>query len=201
MNPSILSAVRCALRHLIPPPDILPGEWAEKNVVIPLGKTTVMQCIASYFIDHESKSQIFVLPTEGDTQTFRETKLNPMLDTNPKIKNKLAKPRGREGANNSRLISYSGGWLMFSWAKSPNTLRGRSAPVTHADEVDAMDVTKEHDPDSLLARVEEHPAPVCEVVAWGPGVCAGGAQDHATQSAAVSGTSHAKGGKPERSRS
>ena len=30
-----------------------------------LGKTTVMQCIASYFIDHEPKSQIFVQPTEG----------------------------------------------------------------------------------------------------------------------------------------
>lgn len=188
---TVLSAAKSALRHLIPPPDILPSEWAEKNVIIPLGnaipgpirfdnapyqrgmldvikepgvrridymtgaqlgKTTVMQCIASYFIDHEPKSQIFVQPTEGDTQTFRETKLNPMLDANPKIKNKLAKPRGREGANNSRLISYSGGWLMFSWAKSPNTLRGRSAPVTHADEVDAMDVTKEGDPVNLLQQ-------------------------------------------------
>lgn len=188
---AVLSAAKRALQNLIPPPDILPSEWAEKNVIIPLGnaipgpirfdnapyqrgmldvikepgirridymtgaqlgKTTVMQCIASYFIDHEPKSQIIAQPTEGDTQTFRETKLNPMLDANPKIKNKLAKPRGREGANNSRLISYSGGWLMFSWARSPNTLRGRSAPVTHADEVDAMDVTKEGDPVNLLQQ-------------------------------------------------
>lgn len=117
-----------------------------------LGKTTIQQCITGYFIDHEPRSQIFVQPTQGDVQTFQETKLKPMLDANPTIKKKMAKPRGRDGVNNSRMISYVGGWLMFSWAGSPRTLRGRSAPVTQADEVDGMIATAEGDPVELLAQ-------------------------------------------------
>lgn len=115
-----------------------------------LGKTTVQQCGTAYFIAHEPSSQIFIQPTQGDVQTFLETKLRPMIEANPKISSKMAKQRGREGVNNSRMISYIGGWLMFGWAGSPKTLRGRSAPKTHADEIDGMEATPEGDPVELL---------------------------------------------------
>lgn len=117
-----------------------------------LGKTTVQQCVTGYFIEHEPRSQILVQPTQGDVQTFLETKLRPMLDANPKISSKMAKQRGRDGVNNGRIISYIGGWLMFSWAGSPKTLRGRSAPITQADEIDGMEATPEGDPGELLAQ-------------------------------------------------
>lgn len=117
-----------------------------------LGKTTVLQCLTGYFIAHEPRSQIMAQPSEGDMLTFQETKLKPMLEANPAIASKMAKPRGRQGVNNSRMISYVGGWLMFSWAGSPKTARGRSAPVTQADEVDGYDTTKEGDFLELLAQ-------------------------------------------------
>src|SRR5690606_34662323 len=41
---------------------------------------------------------------------------------------------------------------MFSWAGSPKTLRGRSAPVTQADEIDGFEATPEGDPGELLAQ-------------------------------------------------
>lgn len=188
---SVLNAVRSALQHLIPPPDLMPSIWAEQNIKIPignaipgpinfdnapyqrgmidvireygikrvsfmtgaqLGKTTIQQCITAYFIAHEPKSQIFVQPTQGDVQTFLETKLRPMIEANKSISGKMAKQRSREGVNNSRMISYIGGWLMFSWAGSPKTLRGRSAPITHADEIDGMEATAEGDPIELLSQ-------------------------------------------------
>lgn len=117
-----------------------------------LGKTTVQQCITGYFISHEPRSQIMAQPSQGDMQTFLETKLKPMLEANPAISEKMAKPRGRDGVNNSRIMSYIGGWLMFSWAGSPKTARGRSAPVTQADEVDGMVATPEGDFVELLAQ-------------------------------------------------
>ena len=116
------------------------------------GKTTVQQCITGYFIAHEPRSQIFAQPSQGDMQTFLETKLRPMLELNPAISRRMAKQRGREGVNNSRIISYIGGWLMFSWAGSPKTARGRSAPVTQADEVDGMPPTPEGDFVELLSQ-------------------------------------------------
>lgn len=188
---AVLDAVQRAGTYLVPPPDMLPSEWAESNIVISVGnarpgpirfdnappqrgmidvikepgirrvsymlpaqfgKTTIQQCIIGYFVAHEPKSQIFVQPTQGDVQTFQETKLRPMLEANKAISSKMAKQRGREGVNNSRIISYIGGWLMFSWAGSPKTLRGRSAPITHADEIDGMEKTAEGDPGELLAQ-------------------------------------------------
>lgn len=187
----VIDAMKRAMRHIIPPPKMLPSEWAEQNIRIPIGnvipgpirfenaphqremidvakepgirrvdymmgaqtgKTTVIQAIVGYFIAHEPRSQILVQPTQGDVQTFLETKLRPMLDANPLISAKMAKQRGREGVNNSRIISFIGGWLMFAWAGSPRTLRGRSAPITHADEVDGMAATVEGDPVELLAQ-------------------------------------------------
>ncbi|HKY46137.1 MAG TPA: terminase gpA endonuclease subunit [Pyrinomonadaceae bacterium] len=174
----ITRAIRRAVTHLVPPPDILPSEFAERNIDIPignavpgpirfdaafyqkgmidvikepginrvsymlgaqLGKTTIQQCITAYFIAHDPRSQIWLMPSEGDMLTFRSTKLSPMLDANPRIAKLMAKPRGREGQNNSRMISFIGGWLMFSWSGSAKTLRGRSAPVTLADEIDGME--------------------------------------------------------------
>lgn len=178
-NPTgIARAISRAITHLVPPPDILPSEFAEQNIEIPvgnavpgpirfdaaayqrgmidvikepgitrvsymlgaqLGKTTIQQCITAYFIAHDPRSQIWLMPSEGDMLTFRSTKLQPMLEANPAIADLMAKPRGREGQNNGRMISFIGGWLMFSWAGSAKTLRGRSAPVTLADEIDGME--------------------------------------------------------------
>lgn len=117
-----------------------------------LGKTTVQQCITGYFIAHEPRSQMFAQPTQGDMQTFLETKLRPMLEANPAISEKMAKQRSRDGVNNSRIISYVGGWMMMSWSGSPKTARGRSAPVIQQDEVDGYEATPEGDFCELLSQ-------------------------------------------------
>lgn len=117
-----------------------------------LGKTTIQQCITGYFIAHEPRSQMFAQPSEGDMRTFLETKLRPMLDANPAISSRMAQQRGRDGVNNSRMISYIGGWMMMSWAGSPKTARGRSAPVVQQDEVDGYEATAEGDFCELLSQ-------------------------------------------------
>jgi phage terminase large subunit GpA-like protein len=188
---AVVGAMRAAAVHLVPPPDMLPSEWAENNVVIPvgnaipgpinfdnapyqrgmvnvikepgvlradfmtgaqIGKTLTMQCAVGFFIAHEPRSQIFAQPSQGDMQTFMETKMKPMIEANPAISMLMAKPRSRHGVNNSRIVSYVGGWLMTAWAGSPKTARGRSAPVIHADEVDGMPPTAEGDFVELLGQ-------------------------------------------------
>lgn len=111
------------------------------------GKTTIQQAITAFFVAHDPRSMIWMMPTEADVQTFRATKLQPMLDANRAITAKMAKPRGREGQNNARLISFIGGWLMFSHGGSLTSLRGRSAPVTLADEIDGLPRPADSDKD------------------------------------------------------
>lgn len=178
-----------ALAIFAPPPDVLPSEWAERSIYIPVGnaipgmirfenapyqrlpldltmdpevsrislmwgaqvgKTTVALCGQAFRIGENPQSQIMMQPSQGDLHTWLETKFNPMIEANESLRERLAKPRGREGVNNQSMKSYPGGFLMFSWSGSPKTMRGRSAPFIVCDETDGYDRTNEGHPVSLL---------------------------------------------------
>lgn len=115
-----------------------------------LGKTQLINCAIGFFIEHDPSSQLMMQPSQGDLHTWLETKLNPMVDANPVLNDRIAKPRSREGVNNQAMKSYPGGFLMFSWAGSPRTMRGRSAPKIYCDEVDGYEYNAEGHPVNLL---------------------------------------------------
>lgn len=180
---------KAARKHLRPPPNLLPSEWAEENVYIPaenaipglirfdnapyqrepldmtvnpdcrritlmwgaqVGKTLLALCAQGYHIAVRPSSQMMMQPSQGDLQTWLETKFQPLVDANEELAETIAKPRGRDGVNNQRMKSYPGGFLMFAWSGSPKTMRGRSAPFIVCDEVDGYDRTPEGHPVSLL---------------------------------------------------
>ena len=187
----IVAADRLASIALIPPQDMMPADWAEKNIHIPVGnsipgpisfrnaplqrgiincikepgmrrmdimlgaqtgKTTSLQAIVAYHIAHDPKSMVLAQPSEGDLRVFLEAKLKPMLQANKYISSRMARPRGRDGVSNGRLMSFVGGFLYFAWAGSPKTARSRSAPVILQDECDSYEVTAEGDFGELLVQ-------------------------------------------------
>lgn len=115
-----------------------------------VGKTMLALCIQGYHIAAEPASQMMMQPSQDDLRTWLETKFNPMAEECDSISNVLAKPRGRDGVNNQKMKSYPGGFLMFAWAGSPKTMRGRSAPKIVCDEVDGYLRTVEGHPVGLL---------------------------------------------------
>ncbi len=115
-----------------------------------VGKTQLALCAQAYRIAHKPMNQLMMQPSEGDLKTWLETKFNPMVESNPVLRSLIAKPRGREGVNNQRMKSYPGGFLMFSWSGSSNTMRGRSAPFIVCDETDGYEATPEGNAVNLL---------------------------------------------------
>jgi phage terminase large subunit GpA-like protein len=115
-----------------------------------LGKTETINNGIGYHIHQNPSNQMMMHPTQGDLSTWLETKLNPLLSDTPEISERVAKARARDGVNNQRMKSYPGGFLMFAWSGSPNTMRGRSAPRIWCDEVDGYETTSEGDPINLL---------------------------------------------------
>jgi len=115
-----------------------------------VGKTTLALCAQAYKIVQDPQSQIMMQPSQGDLGTWLETKFNPLVESNPEMERRIAKPRAREGVNNSRMKSYPGGFLMFSWSGSAKTTRGRSAPFVVTDETDGYERGHEGHPVSLL---------------------------------------------------
>lgn len=120
-------------------------KWAAQ-----VGKTQVALCAQSYRIAMDPTSQLMMQPSEGDLQTWLQTKFNPLVEANPELESRIAPSRGRKGVNNTRMKSYPGGFIMFAWSGSPKTQRGKSAPFVVADETDGYDRTAEGHPVSLL---------------------------------------------------
>lgn len=120
-------------------------QWAAQ-----VGKTQLALCGQAYHIVMKPVSQMMMQPSQGDLQVWMNSKFNPMVDANQAIRDRLATPRGRDGVNNSTMKSYPGGFLMFAWSGSAKTMRGRSAPLIVADEVDGYEATEEGHPVSLL---------------------------------------------------
>ncbi|EHO5627766.1 phage terminase large subunit family protein [Salmonella enterica] len=115
-----------------------------------VGKTQLALCIQGYHIAAEPANQMMMQPSQDDLRTWLETKFNPMADECGAVASVMAKPRGRDGVNNQKMKSYPGGFLMFAWAGSPKTARGRSAPKIVCDEVDGYLRTVEGHPVGLL---------------------------------------------------
>lgn len=115
-----------------------------------VGKTLLALIAQGYRIAIRPASQMMMQPSETDLQVWMSTKFQPLIESTPSIRDRLAKPRGREGVNNSRMKSYPGGFIMFAWSGSPKTMRGRSAPLIVADEVDGYVATEEGHPVGLL---------------------------------------------------
>ncbi len=115
-----------------------------------IGKTLTLLCIQGYSIAMRPRSQMMMQPSQGDLQTWLETKFNPLVESSPSIKTRIAKPRGRDGVNNQKMKAYPGGFIMFSWAGSTKTMRGRSAPFIGCDEVNGYPKTPEGHPVGLL---------------------------------------------------
>lgn len=115
-----------------------------------VGKTEIANNVVGYHIGQNPMSVMFMQPTQSDLKTWQETKLTPLLTDTKQISEVVAKPRSRDGVNNQLMKSYPGGFLMFSWSGSANTMRGRSAPIIICDEVDGYTMTEEGDPVQLL---------------------------------------------------
>jgi len=116
-----------------------------------VGKTdSLINNAIGYYIHQDPKSIMVMHPTQTDLNTWIEAKLNPLIEETPEIKERVAAARSREGVNNKTMKSYYGGFLMFSWSGSPNTMRGRSSPIILCDEVDGYEYSQEGDPIQLL---------------------------------------------------
>ena len=115
-----------------------------------LGKTQVALCGQAYHIAMRPSSQMMMQPSEADLKMWLSAKFQPLVDANPVLSQVIARPRSREGTNNTLMKSYPGGFLMFAWSGSPKTMRGRSAPLIVVDEVDGYEVTPEGHPVALI---------------------------------------------------
>lgn len=100
-----------------------------------IGKTTIELCGIGYYIDHETTTQMLVMPTIDDAEKLSKTKFAPMV-SDVKALNKVLRVKSRDSNNTILLKQYPGGCLVISGANSPSSLAMLSTRIIWMDEID-----------------------------------------------------------------
>lgn len=110
--------------------------------------------VVGFYIDQEPCPVMVVWPTTDMAKKLSRTKLQPMIDETPALRDKVAEARSRDQANTTLMKDYPGGYLVITGANSGPGLRSFSIRVLMLDEIDAYpdDVDGEGDPVELAKK-------------------------------------------------
>lgn len=130
---------------------LTPDNGIEKVVFMSgaqLGKTFISTVWLSYIFDINPKNVICYQPTITLAQTFSTTKIDSMIDANPRLYDIFSNKKAR---NNMNMKSFKGCTLNMFGANSGNSFRMISAPYIHIDECDSYEnLPDEGDPLKLI---------------------------------------------------
>lgn len=101
-----------------------------------VGKTEILLNVIAYFIDYDPSPMILIQPTDLLAQSFSKDRLSPMIRDTPKLKNKIADAKSRDGENTILHKKFVGGHITMIGANTPTNLASRPIRIVLCDEVD-----------------------------------------------------------------
>lgn len=119
-----------------------------------VGYTKILLAALGYFAEHKRRNQAIWQPTDGDSDEFVKTELDPMLRDVPVMRRAQPKHLSRHKDNTMQQKKFLGCMLHMRGAKASKNFRRISIDSAFLDELDACDrdVEKEGDPFSLAAK-------------------------------------------------
>jgi len=103
-----------------------------------VSKTEMMKNMIGYTIDHDPAPMMVIYSAEDDAREFSTEKLQPMLDNNECLYNKLAKHAVTSKENKTLYKKFFGGFLAMSGSKVPQKLARRSLKYVIVDDADRV---------------------------------------------------------------
>jgi phage terminase large subunit GpA-like protein len=121
---------------------------------VQLGYTEGGLCVVGCFIDIAPCPIMYVMPTIEMSKGISESRIDPMIDMSPSLKNRVKPSRSRDSGNTKFTKRFAGGILVLSGANSAASLRSRPVKVLVLDEVDAypLSVDNEGSPIALAEK-------------------------------------------------
>jgi phage terminase large subunit GpA-like protein len=97
---------------------------------------------------------IMVLPTEGVAKAQVRQRIDTMIDSTPRLREKVSEVRSRSAANTATEKDFPGGVLYVAWATSAAGLASKPIRYVYADEIDKYpaNVGGEGDPLVLVEK-------------------------------------------------
>lgn len=118
-----------------------------------IGKTTVLNGMLFWKSAIEGGNVGIAQATGKEVSNWLNSKIRPMIEVSPVMKDLVASKADRDKSNNeSRIDLMNGGtWFMMSLG-SPTHLRGKTLPMILMDEVEGAEESEEGSPINLAAK-------------------------------------------------
>lgn len=104
-------------------------------MAVQTGKTIVMENIIAYYIANDPSPILVVMPDNGESKKWSQTKLEPMIAASPVLSDLIK--QGRDSGNTQLKKVFPGGYIMMVGAQSEAAFRSLSIRILLLDEVDA----------------------------------------------------------------
>lgn len=114
------------------------------------GSEIIMNAVG-YIIDVCPGPTMVAHPSLEAAKDWGQEKLEPNIDANPRLKNKFAESKSRDGKNTVRFKSFPGGYVVLGGANSSKSLRQKSIRFMMKDDFDdwPFDVGGQGDPSKM----------------------------------------------------
>lgn len=119
-----------------------------------LGKSETGNNFTGYVIDNAPGPMLVVLPRGEDAEGYSRDRIDPMIESTPRLLAKVPPKRERDGGNKVRSKAFPGGVLVLTGANSAAGLKSRPVRYLFMDEVDEypLDLGKQGDPIELARK-------------------------------------------------
>lgn len=119
-----------------------------------IGATEVGNNWVGYCIDNAPGPFLLVQPTDEMVKRNSKMRIAPLIDSTPKLRDKVREARSRDSGNTILQKEFPGGVLIMTGANSPIGLRSMPARYVFLDEIDAYppDVGGEGSPIDLAEK-------------------------------------------------
>lgn len=101
-----------------------------------LGFTEMGFNLVGYWMDISPGPILYVLPTKDVCEVNSKTRLSPMLESSPRLRDKVAPAKSRSANNTLMQKDFAGGTMVLRGANSPAGLRNMPMRFLILDEVD-----------------------------------------------------------------
>lgn len=107
-----------------------------------------------YAIHHNPGPMMYVMPTEAMIKKFSKTRIDPMIEASPALRERVKPARARDSDNTVLQKGFDGGVLILTGANSGAGLRGLPVGKLVLDEVDGYPISADDDGDPVTLATD-----------------------------------------------
>jgi len=131
-----------------------PYEWVVFEKGAQIGGTEVGLNFLGYIIDRVPEPTMLVWPTENDIKSNVRIRIDPFFESTECVGSKISDGGPKDGANNTFLKEFTGGFIAFAASNSTAQLRSKPVCFLILDEVDEYpgNANQQGDPITLAEK-------------------------------------------------